>query len=93
MEDVMTDLPHLESRWIKSLQAYLKKINASVEIHSNIMYPLQWHGSVHLVPQIIKSQQFNEKEIQQINYCCLYLNVMTLADITDARGKKFGSTY
>eukprot|EP00957_Ditylum_brightwellii_P111903 8533817-Ditylum_brightwellii.AAC.1 len=38
------------------------------------------------MPQTIKSQQFKDQEIQQINYCHLYLNTTALADIMDARG-------
>eukprot|EP00957_Ditylum_brightwellii_P122127 9313934-Ditylum_brightwellii.AAC.1 len=87
LEDVTSDLPHLEERWLKLLREYLKKIDASIEIYRDMSYPLQKYGDVHLMPKIIQCLRFKEKEIQQINYCRLYLNVTTLADITDATGK------
>eukprot|EP00957_Ditylum_brightwellii_P182546 13905814-Ditylum_brightwellii.AAC.1 len=63
LEDVTSDLPHLEVRWLKSLRDYIKKIDASIEIYRGISYPLQRYGDVHLMPKIIQSQKFKEKEI------------------------------
>eukprot|EP00957_Ditylum_brightwellii_P107991 8237880-Ditylum_brightwellii.AAC.1 len=39
LEDVTSDLPHLEVRWLKSLIEYLKKIDTSIEIHKDINHP------------------------------------------------------
>eukprot|EP00957_Ditylum_brightwellii_P193644 14746425-Ditylum_brightwellii.AAC.1 len=68
LEDVTIDIPHLESRWLQSLREYLENINTSIENYRDISYPLQRYGDVHLMPEIIQSQRFKEKEIQQINY-------------------------
>eukprot|EP00957_Ditylum_brightwellii_P184945 14085172-Ditylum_brightwellii.AAC.1 len=40
------------------------------------------------MPRVIASGRFKDKDIQMINYCQIYLNVATIADITLACGKK-----
>eukprot|EP00957_Ditylum_brightwellii_P016273 1224128-Ditylum_brightwellii.AAC.1 len=41
LEAVDDYLPHFEARWLKSLRDYLNKIQASIKIHLNPVYPLQ----------------------------------------------------
>eukprot|EP00957_Ditylum_brightwellii_P028271 2135274-Ditylum_brightwellii.AAC.1 len=53
LDDIKMPLPHFEARWLKSLQNYLKEINATIEVCKDPSYPLQWYGDVHLMPKII----------------------------------------
>jgi hypothetical protein len=40
------------------------------------------------MPRVIVSGKFKDKDIQRINYCQIYLNVTTIADVMLACGKK-----
>ena len=40
------------------------------------------------MPRVVESGKFKDKDIQRINYCRIYLNVTTIADVTIACGKK-----
>eukprot|EP00957_Ditylum_brightwellii_P001514 118194-Ditylum_brightwellii.AAC.1 len=40
------------------------------------------------MPKVIASGRFKDKEIQRINYCWMYLNVTTIANVTLACGKQ-----
>eukprot|EP00957_Ditylum_brightwellii_P089305 6799850-Ditylum_brightwellii.AAC.1 len=42
----------------------------------------------HIVPKIIASGRFKDKDIQMINYCQIYLNVTTIADVIFESGKQ-----
>eukprot|EP00957_Ditylum_brightwellii_P101365 7725207-Ditylum_brightwellii.AAC.1 len=42
----------------------------------------------HIMPRVIASGGFKDKDIQRINYCQIYLNVTSIADVTLACGKK-----
>eukprot|EP00957_Ditylum_brightwellii_P121808 9288920-Ditylum_brightwellii.AAC.1 len=42
----------------------------------------------HIMTKVIQSGKFKDKDIQQINYCRIYLNVTTVADVTLASGKQ-----
>jgi hypothetical protein len=35
------DLPHMESKWLKSIRQYLFTINGTIEVDTNIIQPLQ----------------------------------------------------
>eukprot|EP00957_Ditylum_brightwellii_P178090 13565210-Ditylum_brightwellii.AAC.1 len=52
------------------------------------VYPLQWINDEHIMPKVIASKKFKDKDIQHINYCHMYLNVMTISDVTLANGKE-----
>eukprot|EP00957_Ditylum_brightwellii_P054081 4096445-Ditylum_brightwellii.AAC.1 len=84
------DLLHIAYRWanwFKSLQDYLKKLQATIEINIDPVYPLQRVGDEHLMPKIIQSKWFSEKEINRINYYCMYLNVTMIPDVKLANRK------
>jgi hypothetical protein len=39
LTDVTTALPHMESKWLKSLRHYLFTINGTIEVDTNIVQP------------------------------------------------------
>eukprot|EP00957_Ditylum_brightwellii_P023663 1785830-Ditylum_brightwellii.AAC.1 len=81
LHEVKTPLSHFEARWIISLCKYLAKIAATIETDNCYVYPKQRIFDKHIMPRVCKSGIFADKEIQQINYCWIYLNVTTLATI------------
>ena len=52
------------------------------------MYLLQRINDKYIMPRVVESGKFKDKDIQRINYCQIYLNVTTIADVTLACGKK-----
>eukprot|EP00957_Ditylum_brightwellii_P003704 280442-Ditylum_brightwellii.AAC.1 len=57
-------------------------------MESMYVYPLQRINDEHIMPKVIASRKFKDKDIQWINYCQIYLNVTTIADVTLASGKQ-----
>eukprot|EP00957_Ditylum_brightwellii_P145085 11050129-Ditylum_brightwellii.AAC.1 len=56
-------------------------------MEDNNVYPLQRVNDEHIMTCIITPGKFKDKEIQSINYCQVYFNVTTVADVTLANGK------
>jgi hypothetical protein len=86
LTDVTTALPHMESKWLKSLWQYLFSINGSIEVDTNIIQPLQRIHDCYLMDAVLATDQFTPKHVRMIHYCRLYLQVLTLSDITLANG-------
>eukprot|EP00957_Ditylum_brightwellii_P156137 11884290-Ditylum_brightwellii.AAC.1 len=59
-----------------------------MELESTYVYPLQQINDEHIMPKVIASGKFKDKDIQQINYCWIYLNVTTIADVTLVSSKQ-----
>jgi hypothetical protein len=51
--------------------------------------PLQRMRDLFLMDTSCNSGLFTPAELKRLNYCCLYLNVLTLSDVTDAKGNPF----
>eukprot|EP00957_Ditylum_brightwellii_P024742 1869112-Ditylum_brightwellii.AAC.1 len=52
------------------------------------LYLLQQINNEHIMPKVIASRKFKDKDIQRISYCQIYLNVTTIADVTLFSGKQ-----
>eukprot|EP00957_Ditylum_brightwellii_P011294 854359-Ditylum_brightwellii.AAC.1 len=59
-----------------------------MELESMYVYPLQRINDEHIMPKIIESGRFKDKDIQCINYCQIYLNGTTIAGVTLASSKQ-----
>jgi hypothetical protein len=88
-----TPLPHFKSRWFKSMQKYLAKIEARWEMTEDFVYPPQQLWDEHIMSKVCVSDQFMDRDIQRINYCRVYLNVTTLSNIVLVDGKNVRSTH
>eukprot|EP00957_Ditylum_brightwellii_P110476 8425397-Ditylum_brightwellii.AAC.1 len=51
LDGIITPLPNVEARWLKSLQKDLKKIYTTIEVCKDPSYQLHWYGDVHLMPK------------------------------------------
>jgi hypothetical protein len=56
--NLTTDLPHTESKWLKSLRYYLFTINGTIELDTNIIQPLQHIHGCYLMDAVLASDQF-----------------------------------
>jgi hypothetical protein len=86
--DTSTPLPHLETCWLSSLRTFLACCNGTIEVDNPYILPLQREHDFYLMDAIIASKQFTPKELCKINYCRLYLQVLTLSDISIAGGAR-----
>jgi hypothetical protein len=79
-------LPHLESKCLTSMRTFMSHINASFELDTNGVPPPQRQHNAHIMEMILESNQFTALQIRRLNYCRLYLQVVTISNITDATG-------
>jgi hypothetical protein len=86
LTDVCTALPHMESKWLKSLRHYLFTINGAIKVETNIVQPLQRIHYCYLMDAELATAQFTPKQVCMIHYCRIYLQVLTLSGITLANG-------
>eukprot|EP00957_Ditylum_brightwellii_P201316 15325065-Ditylum_brightwellii.AAC.2 len=63
------------------MQTYMAKIEARLEKIEDFVYPPQCLGDEHMMSKVCLSGQIKDKDIQQIKYCRIYLNMKTLSDI------------
>jgi hypothetical protein len=80
-------LPHVEACWLKSMHKFLACIQGPIMVDNAYILPLQCEHYLYLMDTILQSKYFRPKEIQQINYCRLYLQAITLSDLTKADGR------
>ena len=82
-------LPHLEGHWLVSIRKYLAHIDGALELTNTHIQSLQRTGDSFLMDKACRSGLFTPAELKRLNYCRLYLNALTLSDVTDAKGNRF----
>ena len=70
------------------MRNFLAKINATIDVDDPGVPPKQREGDEYLMDMILESGQFTNIEIRRLNYCRLYLQAVTLSDITEANGNQ-----
>jgi hypothetical protein len=86
LERVHEQLPHCESIWVSSLRSFLSSIDAMLYLDEPSIPRVQRESDQHLMDMILASRQFKPGEIRRLNYCRLYLQAITLSDITKPNG-------
>jgi hypothetical protein len=86
LERVDEQLPHLESKWIHSLCQFLSSISASIHLDDPCIPQPQRVNDQYLMDMIIQSNRYTPVQLRTLNYCRLYLQAVTLADITTPNG-------
>ena len=90
-ENTKINLPHLEGKWFKELRNFLQQQNINIILQDNHIPKLQRENDFHIMDHIIKfpekyTRSTYKQKVQQIHYCCKYLQVTTIADMTNAAG-------
>ena len=85
-KNTSTPLPHWESNWLKSMREYLHTIKADIDLDNACIPSLQREGDEFIMDVVLDSGNFKPAQIKMINYCRLYLRVITVADISNANG-------
>ena len=77
----------MESKWLQSLRDYMKHVGGWIELDTDYIPKAERVHDGYIMDMILASRQFNDKEIRQLNYCRLFLQAVTLSDITQANGR------
>ena len=86
LTDTTTKLPHLESTWLTSLRQFLHAVGGTLELDHRYIPPLQRERDQHIMDVVLQSNKFQPQQIRFVNYCRLYLRVITVSDISNANG-------
>jgi len=80
------DLPHIPANILQATRKYMRTVKVTMEVDSVDIPPTQRQGDFHLMDRAVQSRVFKAAALRRINYCRLYLNAVTVADITNASG-------
>jgi hypothetical protein len=75
---------HDETKWLKQVRSFAQKKHITISI-GHTSYPLL-RENVQYIMEAAEEAGFCDSAVRFINYCRLYLNVISLADITDESG-------
>jgi hypothetical protein len=80
------DLKYLEARWLPSLRKALHQFGAKIIVdHDHV--PCRERGDDRYIMDIAsQSMLFDDKTLQIINYCRLYLHITTISEMFDTTG-------
>eukprot|EP00980_Cylindrotheca_fusiformis_P024905 scaffold12690_cov177-Cylindrotheca_fusiformis.AAC.2 len=83
-------LSYFESTFLQYLREYLAKINCQIEVDTPYIPPTQREDDEYIMEVAIATRSFEDKELRKLNYCRLYLQVVTIADmvIPDSAGNQ-----
>jgi hypothetical protein len=84
--DVHTPMTYSDARWLNSLRSFLATINARFDLDDTYVPHLQRIGDVYLMDLLVGTDAYPDDVLRIINNCRLFLNVITLSDITNAAG-------
>jgi hypothetical protein len=74
-------LPHFEQRFIASMRDFLGSIGAQLEVDQTFVPPRQRRNDFYLMDLAMSSGRFTSKQLKYVNYCRLYLQAVTAADV------------
>lgn len=86
LQDTQPLLPHLEGIWIPTARQYLRDISGSIQIAGMTVQELDRHGDQYIMDVVLASNRFALAEVKFVNYCRLFLQVLTISDLCNASG-------
>ena len=85
-DNVNPSLPHFESKWLNSVRQFLRLIQGRLRLAETFLPEIQRVNDTFIMDHILERGSFSPSEIKRINYCRLYLQAVTVSDITNATG-------
>jgi exonuclease III len=80
--------PHLEGLWIPQIRKFLQRIHGSLRIADLTIQPLQRYHDYYIMDAVVTCPSLSPSDVKRINYCRLYLQVLTLSDMSNATGDR-----
>jgi hypothetical protein len=93
LEQPTQALPHDESKWLSSLRSFLATQKLSIHLDEPGIPPLQRTHDSYLMDHILQSNHCTAAEVRKLNYCRLYLNVVTVSDIAQPSGNRVDPSF
>jgi hypothetical protein len=76
----------LKKNWITEVWGHLSTCKAAVEINGLREPKENRNSDLAIMERLVASRRFSGKELQQINYCRIYLQVFFMSDIENVKG-------
>jgi hypothetical protein len=76
----------LNKKWITEVWVHLSTCKAKVEINGLWEPQENRKSDLTIMERLISSGRFTGKELQQINYCRIHLQVFFMSDIANVKG-------
>ena len=87
------ELPWLEGRLINSMRTFMKKTKCSIEVDNPFVPARQRVNDEYLMDIARHWDGLTSKERELVNYCRLYLQAVTVSDITLACGRRLDPAF
>jgi exonuclease III len=88
LEDPNVPAPHLEGLWIPQVRSFLRRIQGSLQIADLSVQPLQRQQDFYIMDAAVQCPSLSNSDVKRVNYCRLYLQILTLSDMTNAKGNR-----
>eukprot|EP00957_Ditylum_brightwellii_P082420 6266665-Ditylum_brightwellii.AAC.1 len=82
-----------ERAWLKNFRDGLHTIGGILEVMEEWKQPIQQAGDKHLMQEFMESHAVNNKDLEKINYCRMYLKVEHVTDIANPMEKGYIHSY
>ncbi len=79
-------IPYFAQRYLKSVRNFLASIGGKIELDTSFVPELQRTNDFYLMDHALWCNKFNAKQLEMVNNCRLYLQVVTAADIVLPNG-------
>ena len=86
IEEPTKKIPYLEGLWLPTACTYLASINGSLKIAGLKIQPLEQQGDQYIMNVGLKPTIITTCGMKFINYCRLYLQMLTISDMCNAEG-------
>ena len=88
LDNVVPSLPHFESKWLNSMRQFLRGIQGRIRLDVSFLPEIQRVKNSFIMDHILERGDFSPTEIRRLNYCRLFLQAITVSDISTATGTK-----
>lgn len=92
-QDSFTQIPYLPQGYFSSVHDTLQQANSAMVLECPMVPPLIREGNQFLMDVATTSSKFDDKQLASLNRTRLFLQVMTVVDITDVMGTKILLAY
>jgi hypothetical protein len=79
------------SSWLKSIWLFLSNLHITIVMENIWLLPKPSGNDLNLMEYFI-SRKFSSQQLQSLNRCCLYLQLLNLSDMVSADGRRIISS-